>query len=502
MTTILPRLVIAGLAGDSGKTIVSLSLTAALRRQGLAVSTFKKGPDYIDAAWLTYISKKPCRNLDTYMVAPEDVYRIFTNSSEKSDISLIEGNRGIFDGKDVSGTHSTAGLAKLLRAPVVLVIDVTKTTRTVAAIIKGCLEFDSEVKFAGIIINKIAGQRHKQLIIDSIEKYCNLPVLGAIPKLDVNSSLIPGRHLGLVTPYEFKQAAGFEDKLNLIAEKYLDIKKIIAIANNAEPLATAGQEILNSNIEKKVKIGYFSDSVFTFYYPENLEALTNNGAELTPISSLEDKELPEIDALYIGGGFPETHAEHLVENKSMMESVRKAAVAGMPIYAECGGLIYLSRSLVWKKSFYPMADVFPLDLVINKKPIGHGYTSLTVDSSNPFYVVGTIIKGHEFHYTGVSQNQDEAGIGQIRSCFNVENGAGFGNKRDGLVFNNTLACYTHIHAAGVKDWASALVQRAQIYHEKILENGDTHNYNGELKNNFGNGCNRCSAIAAAYSLKA
>ncbi len=502
MATILPRLVIAGLAGDSGKTIVSLSLAAAFSRQGMVVSTFKKGPDYIDSAWLTYVSHQPCRNLDTYMVAPEDVYRTFTINAGKSNISLIEGNRGIFDGKDVSGTHSTAGLAKLLQAPVVLVVDVTKTTRTVAAMIKGCLEFDPEINFAGIILNKVAGQRHKQIIIDSIQKYCNLPVLGAIPKLGDDSSLIPGRHLGLVTPAEFKQAAGFENKLIQIADKHLDINKILSIANDTKPLMIADQNIIDDNNKKKAKIGYFADSVFTFYYPENLEALTDNGAELIAISSLEDKELPEIDALYIGGGFPETQAGRLVDNKSMMESVRKAAVMGMPIYAECGGLIYLSRALVWKKNVYPMAGVFPIDLVMNKRPVGHGYTSVTADLTNPFYEVGTKIKGHEFHYTGVSQHQAGTGFNQIKSCFDVETGAGFGNKRDGLIFNNTLACYTHIHADGVKSWAPSLIKQAEIYREKIQGGNGAYNCNHEQKYDFGSNYNQCSAIQADYSVKA
>ncbi|MCP4580850.1 MAG: hydrogenobyrinic acid a,c-diamide synthase (glutamine-hydrolyzing) [candidate division Zixibacteria bacterium] len=466
MTTNLPRIMIAGLSGDSGKTITSLSLATALSRKGLVVSAFKKGPDYIDAAWLTNTSHAPCRNLDTYLVAPSDVYRAFTVNAQSNGVSIIEGNRGLFDGKDISGTHSSAGLAELLQAPVILVVDVTKTTRTIAALVKGCMDFDPELNIAGIILNKVAGSRHKNIITDSIKKYCDVPVLGAIPKLGDDTSIIPGRHLGLVTPSEHEKGGEIESKLLEIANDYLDIDGILNIANNAKPLEIADQSTSNEYNENDVKIGYFSDSVFTFYYPENLEALEKSGAELIAISSIDDTELPEIDGLYIGGGFPETQADRLVDNKSMIESVRKAAVSGLPIYAECGGLIYLSRTLVWNKRLYPMAGVFPLDLKINKKPVGHGYTMLKIDNANPFFEIGTEIKGHEFHYSGIFEKQSKLGFERLGSCMNVETGVGLGKKRDGLVFNNVLACYTHIHADGVKDWAPSIIKRARQFKEK------------------------------------
>lgn len=461
MSVNLPRLLVAGLSGDSGKTITSLSLLTALSQKGLGISTFKKGPDYIDSAWLSVMAKSECRNLDTYLTEPVDVYRTFTREASKSDIAIIEGNRGLFDGKDVSGTHSTAGLAKLLQAPIVLVVDVTKSTRTIAAIIKGCIEFDPDIEIAGVILNRIAGSRHENIVTQSIEKYCKIPVLGAIPKLEKNSSIIPGRHLGLVTPAELVRDKNFEDKLREISETYLDIDRLIEIAYNAKPLDVDKTEVINN--KKEVKIGYFKDSVFTFYYPENLEALSASGAELTAISSIEDKSLPDIDALYIGGGFPETHAELLANNKSMMQSVKKAAENGMPIYAECGGLIYLSKSLEYNNDIYSMAGVFPIDLKMNPKPVGHGYTLVEIDAPNPYFEIGTKIKGHEFHYSGLSDSQLEFDTGKLRSCMKMNTGFGIEGKRDGLVLKNTLACYTHIHAAGVKYWAMALVKNALQY---------------------------------------
>jgi cobyrinic acid a,c-diamide synthase len=472
MAKSLSRLVIAGLSGDSGKTIASLSFLTALKRKGLSVAVFKKGPDYIDPAWLSMAAQAVCRNLDTYMVDPDVVFQTFVQNADGSDISVIEGNRGLFDSKDLSGTHSTAELAKLLEAPVVLVINAAKVTRTVAAIIKGCLAFDPDVNIAGVILNRVAGQRHLRVLSESIEKYSGLPVLGAIPHLGGDSALIPGRHLGLITPSEHEFGADLQAKLSEIAEKHLDVDGIIKIARTAGSISCAAPEASRS-APGKVKIGYFKDSVFTFYYPENLEALEANGTRLVPISSLADGSLPGVDALYIGGGFPETHAEQLVRNGAMMESVKKAAIDGLPIYAECGGLIYLARSVRCNDNVYPMTGLFPLDLVMHPKPVGHGYTLVRVDARNPFYPVGASIRGHEFHYSGPTGS-----VKGVESCMKVVSGFGVGDARDGLVCGNTLACYTHIHAGGVEDWASSVVSRAAEYAAKRGSRGKKNDGTG------------------------
>jgi cobyrinic acid a,c-diamide synthase len=464
-----PRLVIAGLSGDSGKTIVSLSLLAGLRRRRLSLSVFKKGPDYIDAAWLSSISGTVCRNLDTFLVDPKNVLANFVNHTSESDIAIIEGNRGLFDGKDVAGKHSTASLAKLLGAPVILVVDVTKATRTIAAVVKGCLDFEPGLEIAGIILNNVAGERHTKIISESIKTYCNLPVLGAIPKLSADKTIITGRHLGLVTPAESSLNTELEKLLLEIAEKYFDLDTLLEIAREAKAIETVATNI----IEKKkpdVKIGYFKDSVFTFYYPENLEALENAGAELVGISSIDDKQLPAIDALYIGGGFPETQAEKLTGNGGMMQSVKEAAENGLPIYAECGGLIYLSNSISWKDKRYPMTGLFPVDLIMHEKPVGHGYTSLEVDRPNPFYEIGTTIKGHEFHYSGPVEEETK-----IENCMMVESGHGVGGGRDGLIYKNVLACYTHIHADGVSGWAETFTNKAREY-KKFREDKSKGNF--------------------------
>ncbi len=470
MATSRSRLVIAGLSGDSGKTIASLSVLAALRQRGLSVSVFKKGPDYIDPAWLSAVAGTACRSLDTYMVDRDVVLRSFVLHADQSDISVIEGNRGLFDGKDVAGSHSTAELAKLLQAPVVLLVNTAKSTRTVAAILKGCEDFDPDLNLAGIILNRVAGKRHLEILRDSIRESSRLPVLGAIPNLGDDSALIPGRHLGLVTPAEHECTADLRSRLREIGENYLDLNALIEVAESAGPVSCSPSDASCASTTR-VRIGYFRDSVFTFYYPENLEALEANGAQLVPVSSLTDERLPHVDAFYIGGGFPETQAEQLARNRSMMKSVKEQALNGLPIYAECGGLIYLARSLRCSDVVYPMSGLLPIDLCMHPKPVGHGYTLVHVDAPNPFFEVGASIRGHEFHYSGPSD-----GLQGTQTCMKVESGTGVACARDGLIRANTLACYTHVHANGLENWAPALVSAAAGYAVRHLNGGAETNH--------------------------
>ncbi|MFH2050757.1 MAG: cobyrinate a,c-diamide synthase [bacterium] len=462
----LPRLVIAGLSGDSGKTLISLSLSAYLKSKGDKLSVFKKGPDYIDAAWLGFAARHVCYNLDTFLMGKKEVMTSFIIHSQDSQFSLIEGNRGLYDGVNVKGTHSTAELAKLLKAPVVLVVDVTKMTRTTAAIINGCRDFDRELNLAGIILNNVAGKRHQKIITDAITEFCSLPVLGSIPKLGKEANLIPGRHLGLVPPAEFAANDKLTSSLCSIAEKYLDVDEILNIAKSAPDILDITEKLTSKETitsgDVKVRIGYFKDSVFTFYYPDNLEALEKSGAELIPVSSVEDKKLPEIDALYIGGGFPETHAKQLSANRELMNAIKDKARLGLPIYAECGGLIYLCNSLKWNDESFPMTGLFDIDLQMNEKPVGHGYTENIIDQPNSYYNTGEILKGHEFHYSGSVVNLDN----QL-GCMAMNKGVGLGNKRDGLCYKNVFACYTHIHALGTKSWASTLVHNARDYNKSM-----------------------------------
>lgn len=453
----MPRLVLAGLSGDSGKTLVSLSILSALKRRGVRVGVFKKGPDYIDAAWLRHVSGSQCRNLDTYLVPPQKVLSRFVRHARLAAVSLIEGNRGVYDGKDLAGTHSTAELAKMLRSPVILIVNTAKTTRTTAALVSGCQTFDGQVDFAGVVLNRVAGARHEGLVRRAIETYCGIPVLGALPKLDERDALIPNRHLGLVPPTEREAVEASAKAWADLGTQYLDLEGLLDVADQAPALDVAddGTQPSDRPESATVRIGYFDDSVFTFYYPENLEALVSAGGELVSISSLDTPSLPDVDALYIGGGFPETHAADLAANRSLMQSVKEAADRGLPIYAECGGLIYLAHCVSWQGRSTPMSGVFPVRLHMHRKPVGHGYSAARVDRVNPFFPVGTEIRGHEFHYSG-----SETPLQEETSCMKMDRGCGVGGQRDGLVFRNTLACYSHIHADGIEGWAPSLISKA------------------------------------------
>jgi cobyrinic acid a,c-diamide synthase len=453
----IPRLLVAGLSGDSGKTIVSLSLVAALRQKGLSVSVFKKGPDYIDSAWLGAIAGMDCYNLDTYLVEAIHVLESFVRAASKTEVAIIEGNRGLFDGKDSRGSHSSAALARFLNSPVLLVIDASKATRTLAAVVNGCRSFEPDLKIAGIILNRVAGARHEKIIRDSIQECCGIPILGVLPKISDRAAFIPARHLGLVPPTEFGAMTELNRRLASFATEHIEIDRILEIAHNATPLDRP--ELAEERIPSdKVRIGYFHDSIFTFYYPDNLQALRMAGAELVEISSLEDSRLPEIDALYIGGGFPETQASSLSRNTAMLSSVRAAAEDGLPIFAECGGLMYLCRTILTDKGEFAMAGIFPIDLELGPRPVGHGYMLLRVDTPNPYFSKGASLKAHEFHYSGLLSVSPA-------TCLKVIEGYGLDGIRDGLLYKNTFASYAHFHAGSDNGWAKAMVQNALAWRE-------------------------------------
>ncbi|HET6513611.1 MAG TPA: cobyrinate a,c-diamide synthase [Thermodesulfovibrionales bacterium] len=473
-----PRLVIAGLRGGSGKTTVSLGLIAALRSQkGLTIVPFKKGPDYIDAGWMSVAAKRPCYNLDPFLIPKEDLLDSFRLHAT-GDIAVIEGNRGLYDGMDAEGSYSTAELAKLLDAPVVLVVDVTKMTRTTAALVLGCMHFDRAVKIRGVVLNQVSGGRHESVIRASIEQYCSLPVFGAIPRM--KSGDFPERHMGL-TPYQEHpdtvQAISFAEE---VAGKYLDMDGILEAARSVEPLVLEGEKRVLAHGEKggshlslgeaschsvnvlpPVRIGVVRDSAFQFYYPENFEALEDCGAELVETSALTASHLPDIDALYIGGGFPETHAIALAENTEFRDSLKNAVNEGLPVYAECGGLMYLGDGLLLDSKAYPMAGIFPLVFSLERKPQAHGYSIAEVVNENPFYAKGTVLRGHEFHYSKPLYGADDrAGV---TYAFRMKRGHGMRDTMDGICFKNVLATYTHLHALGAREWVEGMIRQAAAH---------------------------------------
>jgi cobyrinic acid a,c-diamide synthase len=452
-----PRILISALRGSNAKTIVSLGIIVAFIRRGLKIYPYKKGPDYIDAAWLSQAAGEVCDHLDLYIMGVDGVREIFTRRMNPESLSIIEGNRGLFDGVDIHGTYSTARIANIFKVPVILIVDCTKITNTIAPLIAGCQAFDPKVLFGGIILNRVSGKRHSDIIRKSIEYHTGLPVLGELPNLDIK---MPERHLGL-TPVG--ETSDFNRKLELLgdlAERHLDLDKLLKIAKDAPrlslPYKTQDKKPVH-NENRKVRVGIIKDKAFQFYYRENLIALEQEGAEIIEFDSMQDKAINPVDILYVAGGFPEVHADKISKNKSFRDSVRIFAEKGLPIYGECGAVIYLGRSVLYNGRKYSMCGVFPLDFELTKKPAGHGYTEVEVDNENPFFPIGTKLKGHEFHYS-IPTNWNSS---IYDTAFSVKKGFGFDGSRDGVHKKNVFATYTHLHATGTKNWAKWLVKKAR-----------------------------------------
>ena len=451
----VPRLVIAGLAGDSGKTLISLGLARALADRGLKVYPFKKGPDYIDAAWLGLAARNTCRNLDTFLMSDEAMAGALVTAASDADIILVEGNRGLFDGVDVEGSHSTAMLARRLAAPVVLVLDCTKMTRTAAALVLGCRALDPEVDLAGVILNRVGCGRHENIVREAVAGKAGTPVLGAIRRLKGDDPL-PGRHLGLVTTAEHPDPDATVERAAKAVVEGVDIDRLLAAAQWAPELEL--QPAQSKAHQFPVRIAYLEGEAFSFYYPENLELLRAAGVSLVPEDPAAATELPAVDGLYIGGGFPEVYAERLGANTTFIASIRDRVESGMPVFAECAGLMYLARELVVNGVAHPMAGVLDLVVEQHRTPQGHGYEVAVADRDNPFFPAGTRLVGHEFHYSKVI-----AGSDLERGVLRVERGTGIGHQRDGITRGRVFASYLHLHAGATPNWADGFLSLAALY---------------------------------------
>jgi cobyrinic acid a,c-diamide synthase len=454
-----PRILIAGTSGDCGKTLVTIGLIAAWRREGRNVAAFKKGPDYIDAAWLSLAAGRPARNLDSWMMGSDGVLDSFAVHAAGNGISVIEGNRGLHDGEDARGTHSSAELAKLLGSPVILILAAQKMTRTAAAIALGMKSLDPDLNIAGVLLNRVANSRQESLMRAAVETETGLPVLGSIPRTDEN--LLPGRHMGLVTPEEHAEAEHVITAAADLVTNSVDLNRLRYVAESVtlnpwEGFSRPVRTVKTIDVPG-LRIGYFGGPAFTFYYPENLEAIDRSGAVRIAVDPLVDSALPPVDALYIGGGFPETHAPSLAANTSFSRSVAQAAQKGLPVWAECGGLMYLAQSIRWKDTRFPMAGFLPVDIALGDKPAGHGYEEVLADRPNAFVNPGTILRGHEFHYSRIESS------GQLETAFRVLRGTGAGNGRDGIAKNRVLASYLHIHDLASPGWIHWLMNAALEY---------------------------------------
>lgn len=447
-----PRIMIGAPHGRSGKTVVSIGLCALFRKAGLAVQPFKKGPDYIDASWLTAASGKTCRNLDAYLMSADVLIRNFSTSLG-NDFVLIEGNMGLYDGVDGSGQGSSAHLSRVLGTPIVLVVNTARMTRSVAALVKGYMAFEEDTVVAGVILNNVAGPRHEKKLVDAVEQYCHIPVLGCIPR---NQALaIHERHLGLVPYGEADADTGTlaVERVLRAVEKHVNVEGILSLAGTAPALpgifpAEKRQRGVNA------RIGVVVDRAFQFYYPENLEALEKEGAELVFVDATSDQDLPLIDGLYIGGGFPELHLEALQRNEALRSRISAFIEDGLPAYAECGGLMYLCERIVFDGISYKGVGVIPCTVEFSRRPQAHGYVEGEARFENPFYPVGTRIRGHEFHHSRLTFTKG------LHSALELTRGQGIDGRVDGIVYKNLFASYTHIHASGTPVWAESFVSLA------------------------------------------
>lgn len=447
------RLFISAAHKSSGKTTVCIGLCAALRARGHVVQPFKKGPDYIDPLWLTLAAGRPCYSLDAYLMGEAEIREELARRSRDADVVLIEGNKGLYDGLDLDGGNSNAALAALIDSPVVLVIDARGMTRGIAPLILGYQAFDRDVRIAGVILNQLGGARHESKLRAVIEHYTDVPVLGAIQRDE--RMAIAERHLGLIPSNEAPAAGAQVDMIAAHVSAQVDIDRMLAVAGQATPLPVPGQAYASAR-EPSVRIGIARDAAFGFYYPGDLEALRAAGAELVAFDALRDRRLPPVDGLFIGGGFPETHMEALAANTELRAEVRSAIGAGLPAYAECGGLMYLARGIEWNGRRAEMVGAIPADIVMRPRPVGRGYVHLRETGRGlwprPPGQCPPIVRAHEFHHSSVENLPS-----QVEFAYEVERGHGIDGQHDGIVLKNLLASYSHLRDVAGDHWTARFV---------------------------------------------
>jgi cobyrinic acid a,c-diamide synthase len=450
----IPRLIIAGTNSGVGKTTIATGVMAALTKRGLKVQAYKTGPDYIDPGYHTLVTKRPSRNLDAFMLQPQTLATLFVKAAAEADIVIIEGVMGLFDG-GVGGVGSTANLAKQLKAPVVLIVDVRAMADSAAALVYGFARFDPEVQVAGVILNRVGSERHYRMVKEAIEDKVGVPVLGYLTK---NTTLtMPERHLGLLPVEENNDLQWYEDLAKQI-EKSIDLERMLVLAQAACPLAVEIAPALS--VEKTVRIAVARDEAFTFYYQDGLDELESLGVELVPFSPLRDATLPgNVCGLLFGGGFPEMFVKELSGNRSMQESIRAAHRNGMPIYAECGGLMYLCREIAdFDGVAHSLVGLVPAVCQMEKKLVTVGYVEVEARQDTVLCSRGEKLRGHEFHFSTMEGIDD--GFPWAFTFRKLRDGSEYpGGYCDG----NLLASYLHCHFAGNPEAASYFVNKCMEY---------------------------------------
>ena len=451
---------------SSGKTTLSIGLCAAFAKRGLAVQPFKKGPDYIDPIWLGMAAGKPCYNLDFYVAGRQETIDDYCHRGQAADLCLIEGNKGLHDGLDLDGGNSNAALAKALGSPVIMVVDARGTMRGIAPLLIGYQVFDKAVNIAGVIANMTGGKRHEAKLRAAVEAYTDIPFLGALE--NAASIELSERHLGLIPGYEDTASRHKIDSIAGIVEDNIDLDQLHRISAQATAVESATLPLPQKPEYRGLRIGIARDRAFGFYYPGDLEAFRQAGAQLVDIDTLRDPQLPDIDALFIGGGFPERHAAALSANTTLRESIRNAIEAGLPAYAECGGLMYLARSLSWNGANHAMVGVLDAEAVMHQRPQGRGYVVLDEDQDAhpwPLRPVGSAaLQADEFHYSALQNLPTDS-----RYAYRVLRGNGIGQQRDGYVYRNLLASYTHLRNTAANPWVKRFLQFAQQHKSANIE---------------------------------
>jgi len=434
----IPAVLVAGTSSGVGKTTVVLGMMAALRRRGLVVAPFKVGPDFIDPSHHAAICGRPSRNLDTFMMGMDGVRRSFARGVEGADVAVIEGVMGLYDGLDATEVASSASVAKALGAPVLLVMNVHGTSRSAAAMALGYRSYDPKVEVAGLILNRVGSERHRSLLEDALAPL-GIPILGTLPRR--GEIALPSRHLGLEMGFESRHDL---DALADFVEENAYLDRILELGCNvAEPEAQAEPEAETVQDQEggRIRIAVAYDEAFCFYYAENFEILRRLGADLRFFSPIRDP-LPEADGLYLGGGYPELYAGALEESPTRHE-IKKAAEDGMPIYGECGGLMYLCEAVISKdgnsEDEKRMAGVLPATTSMTGRLQALGYVEGDVVAENPVVAKGTVIRGHEFHYSKMDCARD------ARFAYRFRRGTGIDGNKDGLVEHEALGSYLHTH---------------------------------------------------------
>jgi cobyrinic acid a,c-diamide synthase len=444
------RLFISAAHKSSGKTTVCIGLAAALAARGEVVQPFKKGPDYIDPLWLGLASGRPCYNLDAYLMGADEICAQVARSMGGATLGLIEGNKGLYDGLDLHGSNSNAAMAALLGTPVVLVIDARGMTRGIAPLILGYQAFDPDIRIAGVILNQLGGPRHEAKLRAVIQHYTGVPVIGAVQHDE--RLTIPERHLGLVPSNEAQGARARIDEIAELVSRQVDLDQLVLLSRQVTPLPAAKPD-QGAVPPPAVRIGIARDAAFGFYYPGDLDALRSAGAELVSFDALHAEHLPPVDGLFIGGGFPEAHMEALAANTGLRRELHDAIEAGLPAYAECGGLMYLARGIEWQGRRAGMVGVIPADIVMHKRPVGRGYVHLRETGRGPWpRAQAQPIHAHEFHYSSVENLAPGTEF-----AYEVERGHGIDGRHDGIVHKNLLASYAHLRDVAGNPWARRFV---------------------------------------------